>query len=144
MNETLCYPVRVFVSSSRQTKAISMTMNRNLTTMSTAGLLLPIAPASSSEKLEDGPGHYQHLNRTPSLPFLNPRPNLNLLMVSSHPLPQAQLQSQQSQLQSVISEASSHSDSSCSLSYYKILYSGYYVRPRLYPRQRPQMVGMKI
>jgi hypothetical protein len=58
-----------YASHLGEQKATSMTVNRNLTTMSTAGLLLPIASASSSGKLEDGPEHYQHGNRTPSLPF---------------------------------------------------------------------------
>ena len=87
------------------------TVNRNLTTMSTAGLLLPIASASSSVgsgRLEDGPGQYEH--RNPSLPFSQsqsqPQP-----LVSPHPLPQAQLQSQQLQSQPV-SEAPSLSERS--------------------------------
>ena len=50
-------------------KATSTTVNRNLMTTSTDGILPPIATASSSGKLEDGPEHYQHRNRTPSLPF---------------------------------------------------------------------------
>ena len=59
--------------------------------MTTAGILLPITSASSSGNLEDGPGHYQHRNRTHSLPF-----------------PQSRTQSQ-SQSQTV-SETTSHSD----------------------------------
>jgi hypothetical protein len=79
-----------------------MTANLNLTTMSTAGILLPIASASSSGNLEDGPGHYQHRNRTPSLPFSQSQ-------VSPHPPSQARSQSQQSQSQPV-SEAPSRSN----------------------------------
>ena len=87
-----------------------MTANRNLTTMSTAGLLLPIASASSSGKLEDEPGHYQHRNRATSLPFPQSQTQTQSQpSVSPHPLPQGQLQSQQSQSQPV-SEAPSHSD----------------------------------
>lgn len=50
--------VRLRLSLGKQ-KATSMTVNRSLTTMSTAGILLPIVSASSSEKLEDGPGYYR-------------------------------------------------------------------------------------
>ena len=78
---------------------------------STAGLLPPIASASNTGKLDDGPGHFQHPNRAPSLPFPQPQSQSQTLNVSQHPLPQAQLQHQQSQSQPV-SEAPSHSDRS--------------------------------
>ena len=83
--------VRLFTSSSLigQTKATSMTKNHNLiiTTMSRAGLLLPIASASISESYLctlSTSELYSFINR-----FLNPKRNLNHLIVSSHPLPQA-------------------------------------------------------
>jgi hypothetical protein len=46
-------PVRLRLSLGKQ-KATSMTVNRSLTAMSTAGILPPIVSASSSGKLEDG------------------------------------------------------------------------------------------
>ena len=77
-------------------KATSTTTNRNLTTLSTAGVVLPITSASSSGRLEDEPRHYQ----SPSLPFPQTQTQSQPL-VSPNPLPQAQLQCQQSQSQPV-------------------------------------------
>lgn len=103
--------VCVFVSHPGKQRATSST-NRSLTTMSTAGLLLPLASASSSiasGRLEDGPEQYQHQNQTPSVPFSQSQSQSQSLVP---PHPQTQLQSQQSQSQPV-SETPSLSD--CSL-----------------------------